>query len=347
MRSSASLPLMDDVHPRHFSGRADPKEFFEWVSHMGCYFSQRHYDRYRQFQLAIECFSDYAEAWLYNLKDALRRQHLQPVETWGTLVFYMVQQYAPEVDARSYAMKVRSLSKRPRVVKPMCSPTPPPAPTPDLETGTFQSQGKESDVTPPSPAEGQKPRATEEQQPRATERQQPRATEEQPSRATELMPSRASEMLPVKLAPRATEKPLLTRPTTRATEKTQWKIATRAKERTQVQRVARATRRPPWNRAPRATRKPQHKHSTRAKEKLQGKHRARATGEPPWKQGPRATRKPQLKRSTRAKGKRQLKHASRAKKKPCLARADESQAACSHLARAFSGNSKGPISLID
>ena len=82
------------------------------------------------------------------------------------------------------------------------------------------------------------------------------------------------------------------------------------------------------------------------------KHAPRATDNPQ----PRATKKPMLKRSLRATKKPQWKNdtcakeklASRAKKMSCLARADQTTClfSATHLARAFSGNSKGPISLV-
>ena len=99
------------VRRRRYSGCGDRKVFFAWVRHMAYYFSQRDYDRYEQCQVAIECFTDYAEAWLYNLEDDLQRQRLRPIETWGTLVFYMTQYYAPGIDARAYARTVCSQSK--------------------------------------------------------------------------------------------------------------------------------------------------------------------------------------------------------------------------------------------
>ena len=161
---------------------------------------------------------------------------------------------------------------------------------PDLETGTFQSQGEEYDVTPPSPAEGQLTRAKDVTPPSPAEGKLTRAT----------------EIPPLKHAPRATEKPLLTSPATRATEKPQWKIDTRANGKSQD--ATRAKDKPLVKHVARATGKSQWKDATRAKGKRQQVKRfARATGKHPWKRVPRATRKTQLKRDTRAKEKSHLK----------------------------------------
>src|ERR1044071_1240236 len=82
------------VHRRRYSGCGDHKVFYAWVRHMAYYFSQRDYDKYEQCQVAIECFTEYAEAWLYSLEDHLRRQRLHPIEQWGGLVFYMAEHYS-------------------------------------------------------------------------------------------------------------------------------------------------------------------------------------------------------------------------------------------------------------
>jgi len=119
--------------------------FFAWVRQMAYYFSQRDYDKYQQCKLAIECFTDYAEAWFYCLEDDLRRQRLRPVETWERLIFYMAQQYAPEIDAWAYAIRTRSRSKPHLVVNTECYQA-------QYSPPILRPQQDDRNVTPPTPA---------------------------------------------------------------------------------------------------------------------------------------------------------------------------------------------------
>jgi len=93
---------------QHFAGYDD--EFLDWSWHMAYYFSQRDYDKDKQFNVAISCFTGYARTWWNQFEDDRWYRRRPPVKTWVQLVFVMTRHFAPEIDARSYTKTIQHRS---------------------------------------------------------------------------------------------------------------------------------------------------------------------------------------------------------------------------------------------
>ena len=69
---------------QRFAGYDD--DFLDWSWHMAYYFSQRDYDKDKQFNIAISCFIGYARNWWNQFEDDRWYRHRSSVKTWVQLL---------------------------------------------------------------------------------------------------------------------------------------------------------------------------------------------------------------------------------------------------------------------
>jgi len=93
---------------QRFAGYDD--DFLDWSWHMAYYFSQRDYDKDKQFNIAISCFIGYARNWWNQFEDDRWYRHRSSVKTWAQLVFVMTRHFAPDIDARGYTKTIQHRS---------------------------------------------------------------------------------------------------------------------------------------------------------------------------------------------------------------------------------------------